>query len=100
MSFAFTSGLKVGMTLSAVFAPSGEMKPSGEIASFTLVNEASYSDLSPSEYDSGTVRSTSCGEAEWIHLSARTMALVSAWTVFGFLRMNSTGAYRQPAGIG
>ena len=28
------------------------------------------------------------------------MALVNAWTVFGFLRTNSIGAYRQPAGSG
>src|SRR5260221_6319132 len=39
ISFAFTSGLKVGMTLSAVHKPASEMTPSGEMASFTLLNE-------------------------------------------------------------
>src|SRR5512137_3032626 len=40
------------------------------------------------------------GPACWIHLFARTIALVSACTVFGFFSMKDTGAYSVAAGIG
>ena len=42
----------------------------------------------------------SAGPAAWIQRSARTIALVSACTVAGFLSMNACGAYRHAAGIG
>src|SRR3954462_5925040 len=42
----------------------------------------------------------SLGPAVCSHFRLCTTALASAWQVLGFLSTNSTGAYRQHAGIG
>ena len=61
---------------------------------------AAYTARSPSVYSGGIAFITSSAEALRSQRSARTMALVSACTVFGFAWMNACFAYRQAEGTG
>ena len=79
------------VALAAKMAPASLNNPSFEYAVLTLVKANRYIALLPRVYSSGTVSRICCGDASCIQSRARTVALVSACTVFGFFLTNSIG---------